>query len=170
MFEILTNIKNIFIHIRKSLKLIFLLIIATIIIIGIISLVYKPMYAVTLDGKFIGYTENKINIQNKINEYIENGEKTYTAFVDIEKMPEYSLCLLKRDNKSNDVKILEKIKSTGKIYYKYYAILEGSTEKHYVGSKEEAENIINKLKEKKSGNINNVAYLELHRRRIKRIF
>ena len=45
VFSILRNIKNLFVHIRSSLKFAFLLIVAIIIIIGIISLVYRPMYS-----------------------------------------------------------------------------------------------------------------------------
>lgn len=167
MFKILRNIKNIFVHIRSSLKFVFLIIIATIIIIGIISLAYKPMYSVTLNGEFIGYTTNKSNLQNRINEYIESGDGTNIAFIDIQNLPEYSLCLLKKDNQTNDDEIFEKIKNSGTVYYEYYAILEKSEEKYYVSTKQEAEDIINKLKEKNSTNINDITYTQIHATEIK---
>ena len=97
MFKILKSIKNIFVHIRTSLKFIFLILIATTLIVGIISLFYRPMYSVTLNGEFIGYTTNKSKLQNRINEYIQNGDKNI-AFIDIQSLPEYKLCLLKREN------------------------------------------------------------------------
>ena len=167
MFKILRNIKNIFVHIRSSLKFIFLIIVATVLIIGIISLAYRPMYSVTLNGEFIGYTTNKSNLQNRINEYIENGDGTNVAFIDIQNLPEYSLCLLKKDNQTNDDEIFERIKNSGSVYYQYYAIVEKSEEKYYVSTKEEAEDIINKLKEKKSTNINDIAYTEIHSTELK---
>ena len=46
----------------------FLIIIATVLIIGLISLVYRPMYSVSLDGEFIGYTANKSKLQARINQ------------------------------------------------------------------------------------------------------
>lgn len=167
VFKILRNIKNIFVHIRSSLKFIFLIIIATILIIGIISLVYKPMYSVTLDGEFIGYTTDKSKLQKKINEYIENGDGTNIAFIDIQSLPEYSLCLLKKENQTNDDEIFELVKNSGTVYYEYYAIVEKSEEKYYVSTKEEAEDIINKLKEKKSNNINDIAYSQVHSTELK---
>ena len=50
MFKILTNIKNVFVHIRSSLKLIFLMIMSAALIIGIIAFFYKPVFAVSLNG------------------------------------------------------------------------------------------------------------------------
>ncbi|MDO5556072.1 MAG: M23 family metallopeptidase [Clostridia bacterium] len=167
MFKILRNIKNIFVHVRSTLKFIFLVMIATIIIIGIISLVYKPMYSVSLNGEFIGYTTNKSKLQNRINEYIENGNGTNIAFIDVQSLPEYSLCLLKKENKTNDDEIFELVKNQGTVYYKYYAIVEDTAEKYYVSTKEEAEDIINKLKEKKSTNINDIAYTQIHSTELK---
>lgn len=166
MFKILRGIKNIFVHVRSSLKFIFLIIIATVLIAGIISLVYKPMYSVTLNGEFIGYTTNKSKLQKRINEYMETGEGNI-AFIDIQNLPEYSLCLLKRENATNDDEIFEKVKNSGTIYYQYYAITEESEEKYYVSSKDEAESIINKLKEKKSKNIDDLAYIQIHSTELK---
>ena len=160
MFKILGNIKNIFVHIRSSLKLVFLIIISLAVIIGIISFFYKPTYSVTLDGEFIGYTSNKNNLQKRINEYMEIGDGGNTAFVDIQTLPEYSLCFLKRNTNTNDDEILEKVKAQGTTYYTYYAIVEKNEEKYYVSTKEEAECIIEKLKEKNSSNIKNLAYTQ----------
>lgn len=167
MFSILRNIKNLFVHIRSSLKFAFLLIVAIIIIIGIISLVYRPMYSVTLNGEFIGYTTNKSELQKRINEYIENENQNNIAFVDIQNLPEYSLCLLRKESKTNDNEIYEMVKNSGTTYYEYYAILEKSEEKYYVSTKEEAEEIIDKLKEKKSRNINDIAYTQIHSTELK---
>lgn len=121
------------------------------------------MYAVTLNGKFIGYTQSKVDMQKRINEYIKNGHgESNIAFVDVPQLPDYSLCLLKKDIKSSDDKIFNKIKNESKTYYKYYAILEGTEEKYYVENKEEAEDIINKLRTKRSSNSEDIAYSEVH--------
>lgn len=158
VFNILRSIKNVFIHIRSSLKLIFLIIIAAILIVSLISVFYKVTYTVTLNGEFVGYTNNKAELQKKINEYMEKGEEDNTAFVDIETVPEYSLCLVKKDSQTNDDEIFEKIKSYGKTYYEYYAILLGKEEKYYVATKEDAEQVISTLTSKKSNNIKKISY------------
>lgn len=124
------------------------------------------MYSVTLNGEFIGYTTNKSKLQNRINEYIQNGDKNI-AFIDIQNLPEYKLCLLKRENASNDDEIFEKVKNSGTTYYEYYAIVEEDEEKYYVSSKDEAEEIINELKEKKSRNIDDIAYTQIHSTELK---
>lgn len=162
MFKIIGNIKNIFIHIRSSLKLIFLIIISLAIIIGIISFFYKPTYSVTLNDEFIGYTSNKNTLQKKINEYMENGDGENIAFVDIQTLPKYSLCFLKKSTETNDNEILEKVKSLGTTYYAYYAIVENDKEKYYVSTKEEAEEVIEKLKNKNSSNIKKLGYTQVY--------
>ena len=167
MFNILRSIKNIFVHVRSSLKVLFLIIISTTLVVGIISLIYKPMYSVTLDGEFIGYTTNKSKLQKRINQYIENEKENNIAFIDIQSLPEYSLCLLKKENKTNDDEIFELVKNSGTTYYEYYAIVENNEEKYYISTKEEAEGIINKLKEKKSTNIDKIAYTQVHSTELK---
>ena len=131
--------KKILIHIRTSIKLISLVSIATFLIIGLVAFCYKPIYSVTVNGEMVGYSGNKSQLQAKINEYIENGEGENTAFVQIENLPEYKLCLLKRGIKTNDEEIYEMVKQSGVPYYKYYAILNGEEEKYYVSNFEEAE-------------------------------
>ena len=161
MFKILLTIKNIFVHIRSSLKLIFLIIISATIIIGIISVFYRPTYAVSLNGEILGYTTNKTELQQKINQYMMQGEDGNVAFIDIEDLPEYALCLRKRNAETTDEEILSHIKNSGEKYYSYYAIVEGEEEKYYVSTKEEAEQVIEMLKSKKSSNINKIAYTEV---------
>ena len=166
MFIILRNIKNIFVHIRSSIKFLVLITTAIVLIIGIISLFYRPMYSVSLNGEFIGYTTNKSKLQNRINEHLENGDGNI-AFIDVQNLPEYSLCLLKRENASNEDEIFEKIISSGTTYYEYYAILDEDEEEFYVSTKEEAEEILDKLKEKKSRNIADLTYTQIHSTELK---
>ena len=167
MFKILKNIKKAFVHVRSSLKIIFLIIISAILVLAILSISYQPMYSVAINGEFVGYTANKTKLQKRINEYIENGEQNYTAFIDVQSLPEYSLCLLKRNNQTNDDEIFEKIKGTSTTYYEYYAIVEGTEEKYYVATKENAEDVINQLKEKNSNNASSLAYTQIHSTEIK---
>ena len=86
-------------------------------------------------------------------------ESDNIAFVDIEVLPEYSFCLLKKDHESNDKDIFSKIIKSGVTYYKYYAIMVDSVEKYYVSSYQECENIIQQLKDKDSDNIDKITYI-----------
>lgn len=162
MFKILRFSKNVFVHFRTSLKIIFLLIIATGLIVGILSLIYKPAYAVTLNGKFVGYISDKSALQKEINNYMTKGNGESISFIDIATLPEYSLCLVKKDTATTDSKILSDIEASGTSYYRYYAITVGQDEKYYVETKQDAEGIINELKTENSTNVDTIAYTEIN--------
>ena len=154
--------KNVLIKIRTSLKLFILVSLLTLIIAAVVWFVYKPIYSVTFNGEFLGYCSQKSKLQSMIDEYIEhgNGENTNIAFVQIDNMPTYSVCLLKRGITTNDEEIFKKIAETGTTYYKYYAILEDSEEKAYVSEFSTAEAVVQALKDKDSDNIDNLQIIE----------
>ena len=152
--------RKVLVHTRRSIKLIILISIALLFILGVISSFYKVSYSVNINGELVGYTDNKSKLQAQINEYIENGEEENTAFVQVESLPEYNICLLKKDVSSNDNEIFDSIKQDGTTYYRYYAILENEDEKIYVSNFVEAEEIVNQLKQKSSSNIENITIAE----------
>ena len=139
-----------------------LLIIAALLIIGAITFLYKPTYVVYIKGTQVGYTEDRATLQHEINNYVDHGDGTNNnvAFVQVENLPEYKLCLLKKNIVANDEEILNKVKDSGVTYYRYYAITDNQEEKLYVGNFEEAEKVVNALKEKESSNIDNIAIEE----------
>ena len=122
---------------------------------------YINQYTVLLlSGEQIGYCENKSKLQEKISLYIENGAEQNVAFVQIDELPEYKMCLLKRGITTNDDEIYNKIIKTGTVYYNYFAVTLDGEEKVYVSSFEEAEAIINGLKEKESSNKDALGIIE----------
>lgn len=144
--------KKVLIHIRTCIKLISVVVLASCLIIGVTAFIYKPTYSVSINGEHVGYTKDKTKLQQQINDYIENGDGENIAFVEVDNLPEYKLCLLKKDIEANDDEIFDIVKQSGKTYYKYYAILQAGEEKLYVASFEEAELAIEELKEKNSKN------------------
>lgn len=160
-------LKKLVVHTKMSMKLIIVISIAFLFVIGFIASFYKVSYSVNINGETIGYTDDKSRLQTQINNYIENGENENSAFVQVKSLPEYGMCLVKRDVNSDDDKIFDLIKSEGTPYYRYYAILENQEEKIYVSNFTEAESIINKLKEKKSSNMDNITILEKYETELK---
>lgn len=152
--------KKLLIHTRRSIKLIILISLAVLLILACIASFYKISYSVTINGEMVGYTDNKSKLQTEINDYIEKGESENTAFVQVENLPEYKVCLLKRDVQASDEDIFNTIKSAGTTYYRYYSINENDEEKLYVANFTEAEDIINQLKEKNSKNMDNITISE----------
>lgn len=163
-------IKQILVFARKTTKLTILIAVSIFLIICAVALFFKPIYAVTINGEQVGYSKDKSKLQTRINKYMETGEggeDSNIAFVQIDNMPEYKMCLLKRNIVTNDDEIFEKIKQTGVVYYKYYAIMEGEEEKAYVSNFSEAEEIVTQLKEKDSNNIGEIAILEVYNTELK---
>ena len=106
MFKIKSILKNTIIHLRTGFKFSLLLLLGATIISFLIFVVYKPMYSVTLDGEFLGYTSDKSELQSKINEYMKSGDNKTVAFVEIDDLPDYKMCLLKKGLTANDDEIL----------------------------------------------------------------
>lgn len=154
--------KKILIALRTSIKALVLVSILTFLILSSVVLIYKPIYKVTLNGEFIGYCENKSELQSKINKYLQTGDtdSSNVAFAQIDNLPKYQICLLKKDIITTDDEIYNTVISTGTIFYRYYAILLDNEEKMYVSTLDEAESCVNELKEKNSNNINKISILE----------
>ena len=161
--------KKILIHTRKGIKFIILFMIASFLIVGAIAFLYKPTYSVFINGEQVGYTENRSELQHRINDYVEKGDGTNenVAFVQVNNMPEYKLCLLKKNIVTNDDEIFNDIKSQGVTYYRYYAILDNQEEKLYVSNFEDAESVVNSLKEKDSANVGTISILEKYETELK---
>lgn len=156
----INRLKKIFIRLRTSVKLISLGLIASFLIIGAVSYIYKPIYSVTINGEFIGYSENKSKLQKRINNYLNGDGEDNIAFVEVDKMPEYKLCFLKKGLTTNDEEIFQKVTEGGIKYFHYYALVEDSEEKYYVSSLEDAENVISSLKTKLSSNQDKLSFTE----------
>ena len=161
MFKI-NRLKRATSRFRTYLKFISLVGIACALILGAIFLVYKPIYSVTLNGEFVGYIEDKTGLQTKINEYIKYGTESNVAFVELEELPEYHFCLHKKDVETSDEEIFNMIKEKGVTYYRYYAVLLATEPKAYVPTYEDAEQIVEGLKNKGSANQEKLTYVEVH--------
>ena len=159
MFKI-GRVKKVATHIRTWTKLTILIILAIFLIVALVAFVYKPIYSVSFNGEQIGYCENKSALQEKINQYIEAGDGENIAFVEINQLPQYTLCLLKKGITPNDEEIYQKVISSGTPYYNYFAIAVNNEEKAYVSTYAEAESVVNQLKEKDSANKDKLTIVE----------
>ena len=160
-------LKKIAITTRKSIKLIVLMFLSAVILLALVVLFYNPTYEVRLNGEVIGFTADKSKLQEKINDYTSGNEKENIAFVQIDAMPTYKLCLLKKDVNMNDDEIYNKVTEDGTPYYKYYAITDDKKEKYYVSSFKEAEEVIDKLEDKDSANQDELGIVEKYDKKIK---
>ena len=68
----------------------------SILFLGTVTFVkYKPVYTVTVAGETLGYVNEKSELDQKLNEYINHREGTI-ALIEIANMPEYKLELVAR--------------------------------------------------------------------------
>lgn len=154
------RVKKLAVGLRKLIKLASIAILAAIVILSILQIAYSQTYEVSLNGKVIGYTRDKVVLQKKINDYINSGNGDDVAFVEVDTLPTYKAVLLKRNIKTNDEEILNKVVESGIAYYKYYAIAVDNQEKAYLKTFGEAEKVIQELKNKKSTNADSLGIVE----------
>lgn len=166
MFKI-NILRKVAVTTRKSIKLVITILLSIIILIGLVVIFYNPTYEVSLKGEVIGYTSNKSDLQEKINSYIAEDEENNVAFVQIDAMPTYKLCLLKKDVSTNDDEIYAKVTENSTPYYKYYAITEDKKEKFYLSNFEDAEKVIDELEEKDSANQDKLGIVEKYGKELK---
>ncbi len=160
-------LKKIAITTRKSIKLIVLIFLSAIILLALVVLFYNPTYEVSLNGEVIGFTSDKSKLQERINDYTSGDSEENVAFIQVDAMPTYKLCLLKKDVNTNDDEIYNKVTEDGTPYYKYYAITDDKKEKFYVSSFKEAEEVIEKLEDKESANQEELGIVEKYDKKLK---
>lgn len=117
------------------------------IIASFIYIKYKPLYKVTLDGKVIGYVEDKDKMQEKIEKFANNLEGNITS-IKIESMPTYELELVSnvKESETKEEELLALIEEKAEIKCRIYAIKLDGNEKACVDSMEEAEAVVSEIK------------------------
>lgn len=117
-------------------------------ILAMIFIKYKPVYEVTIAGEKLGYIEKVDEFKNLIEEKIINQEGEYIANISLIEEPEYNLKLLSRTSNLNEEELIEKLKECDTITtYKYYEVALNNETKSYVKTLEEAEKVVNDIKE-----------------------
>lgn len=134
-------------YIKPVLKI---TVVAVILISIILMSKYKPMYKVTIAGETVGYVTNKKEVEKIINDYINTKEENI-VIVNIENMPEYELNLVTWDKADSTDEVLQKVKDTSIVTYKLYAIKLGEESTEFVSTTEEAQEVVEELKEEYNG-------------------
>lgn len=128
------------------MKLLNIVIIATIIILAVMLVKYKIVYRVTISGIEIGYISNKNEFEKIVNEEILNTQEENIAYVDIEELPAYEMVLVSNINQTNEEEVLTQIAQTVTNTYKVYAVAVNGENTVYVNSQIEAEETVEQLK------------------------
>lgn len=133
---------------KEILKYFNITVIALGFIIAIILIKYKPSYEVSICGEKLGYIENKSAFEESVKSNIIANENKNIDAIDIKQNPEYELKLINRTLKTNEDQISNIIKENLSITYKYYEIALNNETIELVNTIEEAESLVNDIKEK----------------------
>ena len=132
---------------KEALKIFNITLIAFGLIIAIILIKYKPMYEVKISGKGVGYIDCKEDINKMIEEDIVNYKGKNIDKVELTQKPECELKLVEKTREDSKNEILVAMQKEVEITYKYYEIKKGNNVLEKVDSFENAERLINELKE-----------------------
>ncbi len=121
--------------------------IAFCIITGIILIKYKPIYKISIFGEEMGYVKNKQAFEETVKQNIlENKEKNIDN-IDIKVNPQYELKFVNRGIETNEKNIAEVIEDDVIVTYKYYDVNLNDKSIDLFNTVEEAEELVNKIKE-----------------------
>ncbi len=125
------------------LKYIMLLVITVILIAVMICIKYNLTYKVSIDGQVIGYIGDTNLLEEKVRENIINSQNLNVDNIDLQVEPEYELMLVSRSEDTNESEMIETIKESAIVTYKYYNITVAEEIIQTVNTMEEAEELIN---------------------------
>ena len=96
--------------------------------------------------KWSGYVSDKLQFEKLINDEILNPDSLNIAYVDVETMPTYSLILIDNTMETTEEEIFTRIQEMAVTTYKIYAIKVNNEDTTFVNSRDEAKEIITKMK------------------------
>lgn len=105
------------------------------------------MYKVSISGEEIGYVENKQALEENLKEEMTENTSKNIDNISLNKEPEYELKLVDRTENTKEDSLVEELKEEVTITYKYYEIAVEETVIEKVDTSEEAEELINEIKE-----------------------
>ena len=119
-------------------------------IIAIVLIKYRPVYKVSISGEEIGYIENIQAFEENLKNEIISGETKNVDSINLSEEPEYELKLINRTLETNEKEIATEIEDEVVVTYKYYDVAYKNETIQSVNTIEEAEEIVNEIKENNS--------------------
>ena len=119
-------------------------------IIAIVLIKYRPVYKVSISGEEIGYIENIQAFEENLKNEIISGETKNVDSINLSEEPEYELKLVNRTLETNESQIATEIEDEVVVTYKYYDVAYKNETIQSVDTIEEAEEIVNEIKENNS--------------------
>ena len=119
--------------------------------IGVVTIKSKPMYRVSISGTELGYVQNKEALEEKVKKSILESEEKNVDSIDIKTIPEYKLTFVDKALETKEEEIVNTVKQDVTITYKYYDLALDNEKVESVNTLEEAEKLVNTIKEENQG-------------------
>lgn len=132
---------------KEVIKYFNIAIIAVGFIIAIVLIKYRPVYKVSISGEEIGYIENIQAFEENLKNEIISEETKNVDSINLSEEPEYELKLVNRTLETNEKEIATEIENEVVVTYKYYEVAYKDETIQSVDTIEEAEEIVNEIKE-----------------------
>lgn len=107
---------------------------------------YKPAYAISISNQEIGYVENKKEFKEIINQEVLNSEDTTIDNISLNNEVSYELKFVNKNKETNEEQVISVLKNNTTTTYKYYTIAINNENVVYINSIEEAEQVLDNLK------------------------
>ena len=128
------------------MKVLGLIFIAFAIILTIIMIKFNIVYSVTIDNKQVGYIKSQKNFENEIKNKIIEVAGNNIEFVSLNVNPTYEIKLLDKSQKTNEDEVILELQNNTSYIYKFYEVGLDNETKEFVDTLEEAENVVNDIK------------------------
>ena len=135
-------------RLTQIFKFLIIIVVILILLLLMLILIFKPTYKVTYKNKFIGYSNNFLNLEQEVYDSLLKGDNN-ASYYDLEEPIKFELLLTKRKLKLN-YDIIGDIKKEAIPIYKYYSLYKGNERKYCFETYEEANSIIKELEKSNS--------------------
>lgn len=108
----------------------------------------KPVYGISIDGELVGYIKNKNGFEKTIYETFNDSEETNIAFADLKVDTKYEFKLIERKVETCEEVVITTLAKNADITYFQYAILANGEEIEKFKSEEQANEVLEKIKDK----------------------
>lgn len=154
---------------KETLKYFSITILAFGFIMGILFIKFKPMYKVSISGTELGYVQNKEALEEKVKESIMEVEEKNIDSIEIQSNPEYALEFVDRTIETKEQELIDTIKQDVTITYKYYEIALNNEQIISVDTMEEAEELVDKVKEENQEKELDLSIIEKYTEKVKEV-
>lgn len=154
---------------RRKLRFFNIMVLSISLITGLISVKSRPMYRVSIAGVELGYIQNKQALEEKVKQSILQEEQKNIDTIDLKVNPEYTLTFIDNTMETKEEQMIQTVKQDAIVTYKYYELALDNQTIDLVNTLEEAEQLVNQVKEQKKEQVLDFSIIEKYTEKIEEV-